>query len=59
MAQLIKRWSLYFGSGQDTTVDEIEPRIGLWSLLGIFSLSLPLSLPLPYLCSLPLSQNKQ
>ena len=69
--QLVKRQTLDFGSGHDLTVCkfephvmishfEFEPRVGLCtnaqSLLGILSLPVSLSLPLP--CSHSLSQNK-
>ena len=61
VARSVKRLSLGFGSGHDLTVREFEPGVRLcddsaepaWD-----SLSLPLSLPLPYSCSLSLSQNK-
>ena len=56
-AQLVKGWTLDFGSGQDLTV---SPALGSapteQSLLGI--LSLPLSLPLVHWCSLSLSKIK-
>ena len=60
MAQSIKQLTFGFGSGHGLTVGEIQPWSGsaltVWSLLGIFSL--PLSLPLPGLCSLSLKINK-
>ena len=52
MAQSIEGLTLDFGSGHDLTVCGFEPHLGLhtevWSLLGILSLSLSLSL-----CSSP------
>ena len=61
VAQSVKRPTLDFGSGNDLTICEFEPHMGLqadsaesaWDSLSLF-LSLSLSLPLP--CSL--SQNK-
>ena len=58
---LVKHPALDFSSGHDLTVHGIKPRIGLctdteepaWD-----SLSLPLSLPFPCSCTLPLSINK-
>ena len=53
----LERLTLDFGSGHYLTVHEFEPcvcsALTVWSLLGIFSL--PLSLPLSCLYSLPLS----
>ena len=53
MVQSFKRLTLDLGSGHDLTVREFEPYIGLCTdsaepawLLGILSLSLPLSLSL-------------
>ena len=61
VVQSVKHLILDFGSNQDLTVHEIEPRTGLcpgsaepaWD-----SRSPSLSLPLPSSCSLSLSQNK-
>ena len=61
MAQSVKHLTLDFNSGHDLMVGETGPYIALCtdslltSLFGI--LSLPLSLPLPCLCS-PLKINK-
>ena len=58
MAQLVKRLTLDFGSGDDLVVHEFEPHVGLWadSVEAAWdSVSLPLSLPLPSLCALSLS----
>ena len=52
MAQLVKRLTLDFGSGDDLTVCGVEPQ----SLLGILSLSLSLCLSPTF--SLFLSQKK-
>ena len=60
MAQLVKHPTLDLGSGHDLTVCELSPVSGsalrVWTLLGI--LSLPLSLSVPLLLSLSLSQKK-
>ena len=57
MAQSVKHQTLDLGSGHDLTVCEMDPTLAseptAWSLLGV--LSVPLSLPLPRLCSLSLS----
>ena len=61
VVQSVKRQTLDFVSGQDLTVPEIEPRVGLcpdsvepaWDSL---SLSLSLSLPLSCLSTLSLSK---
>ena len=58
MAQSAERWTLDFGSGHDLTVRGFQPRPGLCadsSEPASDSLSLPLSLFLPHLCSLSLS----
>ena len=59
VARSVKHPTLDLGSGYDLTVHEFEPHIWLYadSMEPAWdSLSLPLSLPLPCLCSL--SQNK-
>ena len=67
MAQLVKGWTLDFGSSHNLTVHGIEPRIGLYAdsvepvwdslSLPLLSLSLPPSLSAPLLLTLSLSQN--
>ena len=62
VARSFKHLTLGFGSGQDLTVHEFEPYLGLCAnsaepAWGSLSLSL-LSLPLPHLCSLSLKVNK-
>ena len=61
VAQSVKPLSLGFGSGEDCTVCELEPCIGLCSdstELAWSSLSLPLPLYGLRALSLALSQNK-
>ena len=44
VAQLVKHPTLDFSSGHDLTVHEFKPHVGIWSLLGIISLSLSLKI---------------
>ena len=48
MAQLVKRLTLYFSSGHDLTVPEVEPPVGVHAdpMLGILSPPLKLTLSL-------------
>ena len=63
MAQLVKRPTLNFGSGQDLTVPEFQSYVGLcadsvesaWDSLSL-SLSLSLSAPPPLMLSLPINK---
>ena len=58
VAQSVQRLTPDFGSGQDLTIREIEPCIGLRADStepALDSLSFPLSLPLPLPCSCMLS----
>ena len=60
VAQSVKHLTLAFGSHHDLTVRGFEPCIGLYvdSVEPAWVLSLSLSLLLPNLCCLCLSQNK-
>ena len=61
VAQSVKHLALDFGSGHGLTVCEFKPRMGLRADSAepaSDSFSLPLSLPLPFLCSLSLSLSK-
>ena len=47
MAQLVKHLTLDFGPGHDLMVHEIKPHVRLCVISLRFSLTPPLSLPLP------------